>query len=219
MSATNRKARKKLVNSGIFLGLLAWLIPNSVVVTSGLACCYESSPVEESTPVYDDNQLPDQIADSAPSSPNTALPAVSGSQQSSTSDPITDDGQPSYYLSSSGFGHHIKMLQAEGRQLEALMTIRQKLALSPQDMVATALLAEQMQKFKLVGKARDIYLSRHLLRPSDKEVIDDNLSFSMGDNRNPDEKITASQTISEFSQQKDTLKRQIGILYRGIELN
>ena len=129
-----------------------------------VACCYDSSPPEYSTPIYDDPQQPDQIVDEAPADEVPDIVGTGSGQQIQTSgisafgDGDSQTGEPIY---PAGFVYHIRQLQAEGRQLEALMHIKDRLDNAPNDRVARTLLEKQMQKFDLAGPAGQIYLSEY----------------------------------------------------------
>lgn len=206
MTVTFQIARNNAVKIGMISCVLGAVIANLIMVPASRACCYDSTPVEESTPIFDDAQ----DSNAEPSHSDAVASAVSERQSDSNVAPMQND-DAIYRMTSSSFNHHIKQLQAEGRQLEAIMAIKRKLAISPDDSEAYALLAEQMSQFDIAGQAKDIYLSSYQLDTSDRLFGQDNLSISGSTEFSLNQPSSTSQT--------DRLKQQIGILFRGIEMN
>jgi len=192
----------------------------AIMVAPAVACCYDSSPPEYSTPIYDDAQQPDQIAD-APADEGTNMAPETGEQPAQPSGaPVAGNGetQPRAKIFPAGFVYHIRQLQAEGRQLEAMMHIKRKLALTPNDRLARALLDQQLNRFALAGQARQIYLSDYQTKHNRLLFSDDNLSFAAS-TVSPDTDPVFSMKQREAPDTDERLKQQIGILFDGIELN
>ena len=73
---------------GTICGMLgmAWvIICVAIMPTPAVACCYDSSPPEYSTPIYDDPQQPDQIVDEAPAD---EVPDIVGTDPGSKYKPL-----------------------------------------------------------------------------------------------------------------------------------
>ena len=209
---------------GTICGMLgmAWvIICIAIMPTPAIACCYDSSPPEYSTPIYDDPQQPDQIVDEAPADEVPDIVGTGSGQQIQTSGISAfggGDSQTGEPIYPAGFVYHIRQLQAESRQLEALMHIKDRLDDAPNDRVARTLLEKQMQKFDLAGPAGQIYLSEYQADDNRFLFADEYLSRTAGA-ASADSTPSISMIQTEQSDMLSRLKKQIGILFDGVELN
>ena len=98
------------------------------------------------------------------------------------------------------------------------MHIKDRLDNAPNDRVARTLLEKQMQKFDLAGPAGQIYLSEYQADDNRFLFADEYLSRTAGAT-SADSTPSISMIQTEQSDMLSRLKKQIGILFDGVELN